>query len=132
MKDTYDVVVVGGGSAGCVLAARLAESSDRSVFLLEVGPDYGPTRLTGGRDDILDGRQLPMESRDWGFGDSLRGLSRPRLHSVTRLGDEQAKSRTPRSASSHCGVARPRVPRFLGLMGDFGRGFDSRRLHRLG
>jgi choline dehydrogenase-like flavoprotein len=30
----FDVVVVGGGSAGCVLAARLAESASRSVLLL--------------------------------------------------------------------------------------------------
>ena len=41
--DRFDYVIVGAGSAGCVLANRLSEDAERSVCVLEAGPrDWHP------------------------------------------------------------------------------------------
>jgi choline dehydrogenase len=62
---TYDVLVLGGGAAGCALAGRLSENSDRTVCLVEAGPDYGPLAEQRWPADILDPRWLALESHLW-------------------------------------------------------------------
>ena len=41
-KQTFDVLIVGGGSAGAVLAARLSADAQCRVLLLEAGPNFTP------------------------------------------------------------------------------------------
>lgn len=58
----YDVLVVGAGAAGCVMAAHLAQAGSRSVALLEAGPD-----LRGDVPGALrDGWRISREP-DWGY-----------------------------------------------------------------
>ncbi len=42
--ERFDYIVVGAGAAGCLLAHRLSERADRTVLLIEAGPDTPPGR----------------------------------------------------------------------------------------
>jgi choline dehydrogenase len=61
-----DVVVVGGGSAGAVVAARLAERGV-DVVLVEAGPDYGAFGSGRWPADLLNAHAIAT-SHDWGYG----------------------------------------------------------------
>lgn len=59
----FDVVVVGGGAAGCVVAARLAEVDSRSVLLLEAGADQRAAMPS----ELRNGWTIERELFDWGY-----------------------------------------------------------------
>ena len=61
----WDDIIVGGGSAGAVLAARLSQEPARRVLLLEAGPDYATLESTP--DDLRDGWRMSLRAHDWGL-----------------------------------------------------------------
>ena len=61
-----DTVVIGGGTAGAAVAARLVERTAQEVLLIESGPDYGAFSKGGWPAQLLDARSLPG-GHDWGY-----------------------------------------------------------------
>jgi choline dehydrogenase len=60
-----DLIVVGAGSSGSVIARRVTENANLRVLLLEAGPDYPDPALLPA--DLADGGRNAMSSHDWGY-----------------------------------------------------------------
>jgi choline dehydrogenase len=67
-----DTIVIGAGTAGAVVAGRLAAGSPERTLLLEAGPDYGSADSGRWPRDLLDATRM-ARSHDWGYTGEFAG-----------------------------------------------------------
>lgn len=62
LRNDYDFIIVGGGTAGCVIANRLSEIKDWNILVIEAGkPESTPNFIPGMAGFLI------KSTYDWGY-----------------------------------------------------------------
>lgn len=106
----FDIVVIGGGTAGCILAARLSERAACRVLLIEAGVDFSASGATPAC--LLDASAPVMSGYNW-------DLQAIRRHEAVgqRLAHIGRAAKVLEVASNRLALMQV-APRMLGTSGD--------------
>jgi choline dehydrogenase len=80
LADDYDIVVVGAGTAGCILAARLSEDPGARVLLVEAGPPDAVSQVT----PTAAWPTLSGSGLDWAFRTEPQAHTGGHVHDIPR------------------------------------------------